>query len=136
MTQTTEPQPGPQNALEQAMAEAKAGRLPTDAFLRLLLNTAVLIPSRREVLADGSGLSPLLPEREGVSYAALFTSPPRLEAVKGLAPFCLEMVASAFLARLPEGVGMVVNPGSTLGLEIAPHGVREILRDLMPEDKP
>lgn len=129
--QNTTTQIPPQNALEQTMAEAQAGKIPEDTFLRLLLKTPILIPSKQEVQADGAGLAPIVLTRGGTDYVAVYTSPPRLQNIAGQVPYCLEMVASAMLPRLPQGCGLVINVGYTLGLEIAPYGVESIIRDLI-----
>ena len=127
--QNTPPQVPPQNALEQMLAEAQAGRVPQDAFLRLLLKSPILIPSRQEVQADGAGLAPVVVTRGGTDFVVVYTSAPRLQGA-GQAPYCLEMAAGSFFTRLPQGYGLVINIGSALGLEIAPHGIENIIKEL------
>jgi len=121
----------PQNALEEAMAEARAGTLGQEEFLRRLLQTPVFIPSRQEVQADGSGLAPLVLDRAGVPFAAVFTSAARLQSLGGQIPYCLEMPTSAFLPRLPAGYGLVVNPGYALRMEIEAYGIENIIKLLI-----
>ena len=113
------------------MAAARAGKVSHEEFLRLLAGTQVFIPSRQEVQADGAGLAPLVLERDKTPFVAVFTSLPRLQTLGGQVPFCLEMVTSALLPRLPPGYGLAVNPGHALSLEIAPFGVQNIIQSII-----
>ena len=112
------------------MIEARNSKISQEDFLRLLLGTQVLIPSRQEVQADLAGLAPMVLESDGTPFVAVFTSLPRLPS-SDKHSFCLEMVTSALLPRLPAGYGLVVNPGDSLRMELSPSGIQNIIKDLL-----
>ena len=121
----------PQNALEQALADGQAGRTSTEGALRVLVESALFVPSRQEVRADGGGLSPLVLEQAGKPYVAVFTSGERARSAAGLAAYCLQVAARWALPQVPAGYGLVINPGFALGLQIDADGVRKIVADLI-----
>lgn len=117
------------NTVELAIADAKAGRLAMGEMLRALLDAELAIPSGGEVQPDGSGFLPVVFDRNGTQMVACFTARKRVDLGK-MAPWCLTMKGREFLRRVPDGYGVVVNPGGTLGFEIDPDGLRRMLADL------
>ena len=96
-------------------------------FMETFLANDIAVLSITEVGADGSGLTPLVFDKEGTEMVAIFTSLDRARTYSGSAQFALTINAREFLKRLPEGFGVVLNPGYTEGLDIDPEGVGRIL---------
>lgn len=119
-----------QNALEDALADGQAGKTSTEDFLRTLVKSQVFVPSRQEVQPDGAGLAPLVLEQQGKPFVAVFSSLERAQSAAGQASYCLQIICSVLLPRLPHGYGLVINPGSALGLQIDAGGVQKIYQEL------
>ncbi len=119
-----------QNTLEDALADGQAGKISTEDFLKTLVKSQVFVPSRQEVQPDGAGLAPLVLEQQGKSFVAVFSSSERAQSAEGQTLYCLQIVCGALLPRLPHGYGLVINPGSALGLQIDAAGVQKIYREL------
>ena len=119
----------PQNPLEQALHGVKTQQIPTEAFLHALIAGTLYVPSHEEVHADGSHFSPLLFERGGVPLVAAFTHLDRAVRHHEKAPFAVSLTGREFLAGLPDGYGVVLNPGYDVRSEILPQGIPAILRD-------
>ena len=81
------------------------------------------------VTPDGSGFDPLLFDKQGVLHVAVFTDPARVGFHAEQAPHQIRWLMLDVLRRVPGGYGVVINPGTTLGFEISPAGVGEILKD-------
>ena len=60
---------------------------------------------------------------------AIFTSTDRIGDIGKTAPYALSMPARAFLEQIPEGHGIVVNPGDPAGFEMDPDGLARLMRD-------
>ena len=119
----------PVNSLERALVKAQAGELPVKAFLALLLTEDLAIPSKTEVQADGSNLAPLLYDRQGVSRVAVFTDASRTVATQQVAKYLLVTNGFYLLKRIPPQFGLAVNPGFSVGLDLPPAGLQQMLRD-------
>ena len=121
-----------QNVLEDALADGQAGKTSTEDFLGILVKSQVFAPSRQEVQPDGAGLAPLVLEQQGKPFVAVFSSLERAQsAVAGQPAYCLQIICGALLPRLPHGYGLVINPGSVLGLQIDADGVQKIYQELI-----
>jgi hypothetical protein len=131
MTPSGRSDPKPENELEQLLVSARSGQVELSTFLQALVNNDIYVLSKQEVKNHGKGFIPLIFEKEKRPLAAIFTSKSRTEPLKSQAQFLVSMQGSAFLKRVPEGFGIVVNPGNLLGLEITPQGVQEIIRDFV-----
>jgi hypothetical protein len=119
----------PANELEVALLEAMNGKIPLGAFLSRFVDHDVAIPSRTEVEQTGKGMDPVLFNREGVQLVSVFIDLERAKSLAQSAQFCLLMKGRDLIARMPHGIGIVVNPGFTVGFEISPQGISEIRRD-------
>lgn len=117
----------PLNDLESLLIQAKAGQVPMRDLMRALVISDVVLPSGSEVLADGTGLEPLLFSKEKVQMVACFTDKSRIGEYVKMTPYCLVMKGRSFLRGIPAGHGVVVNPGQEVGFDISPDGVSEIL---------
>jgi hypothetical protein len=117
----------PESSFEESLCAAQAGKIRTDELIREFLENDVAVPSSTEVLADGSGMSPVFYDKDGVSMAAVFTSLERAKRVSSIATYCLQINVKQLLHRMPSDVGLVINSGYTVGFDISPSGIREIL---------
>ena len=120
-----------QNALEDALEDGQTGKTSMEDFLGILVKSQVFVPSRQEVQPDGAGLAPLVLEQEGKPFVAIFSSLERAKAAAGQSAYCLQIVCGALLPRLPHGYGLVINPGSVLGLQIDAAGIQKIYQELI-----
>jgi hypothetical protein len=123
----------PQNELEQALDDGRAGRLPMAEFLKLLLRSPIYVLSGSEPKEDGSGFEPLIythPE-EGDPMIACYSSPQRIGKDAEKAPFMFQATCAEFLERLPEQtIGVVINPGDTHGFELRSPAIQSLLASI------
>jgi len=126
----------PQNELEVAFVKARSKDISTEDLIKVLIKSDVAVPSRREIMADGSGFQPLLVGEEQVTMVACFTAKERIgsfvsltPAFVGLTPYCLVTKGSEFMRWVPSGYGVIVNPGLPAGFTIHPEGLAQIVRD-------
>jgi len=117
------------NALESELESAQAGRSSMPVFLRLFCNSEIVVPSAEEIMPDGSGFEPLLFVKEGVQMVACFTAKERIGGFADIIPYCLTIRGSEFLRLIPTHYGLVVNPGQSVGFEIAPDKLRKIVTE-------
>ncbi len=120
----------PVNAFEEALASANAGTLSPQVFLGIFLSSDVVLPSATELQPDGSGMQPLFFEKDGVGMLSLFSDLSRVESFASKAPYALVLKGLEMLKRLPKEYGIVLNPGQTVGLELHPDGIRQLLSEL------
>ncbi|WP_413975830.1 SseB family protein [Stenotrophomonas acidaminiphila] len=121
--------PAPQNPLETLLKAAMEGTVPIRAFMQGFVASEVVLLTGSRVTPDGSGFDPLLFDKQGVLHVAVFTDMARVGVHTQQAPHMLRWLMLDVLRRVPGGYGVVVNPGTSLGFEIAPSGVGELLRD-------
>lgn len=120
----------PLNALEKGIQDARERRLGTRDLMRLLLASNLAVPSSTPVHADGTGFAPLVFEDAGMPLLVCFSELPRLREYAEVAPHYLRMTGAELLRRMPQGMGLVVNPGSGIGFDLPPDGVAKVLQDL------
>ncbi len=121
----------PLNDLEAALSEARAGRLPEQKLLHALANAELAVPSAAELdAADGSGFQPLVFPKDDLQLLACFSDESRIGDYAKLAPHTLKIRGRDLLRLVPEGFGLVVNPGSAAAFDISPNGIAEMLQDL------
>jgi len=119
----------PQTSIETLLCTAMDGKLPIRAFMQAFVASEVVLLTGSLVTADGSCFDPLLFDKQGVLHVAVFTDMARVGYFPQQAPHNIRMLMLEVLRRVPGGYGVVINPGTTLGFEIAPAGVLEILKD-------
>lgn len=120
----------PENELEKAIADAKVFSLPLPDLMKTIVKSDLLIPTKNEVRADGSGFEPLLFVQSGVLLVTAFSSLSRAGLHGHIATYILKMNATEFFLRVPRNYGFVLNPGYTSQLMIPPAGVADLKRDL------
>lgn len=120
------------NNLERALLEAQTGRLSVGEFLNTLLSSQVFVLLDKEVAPNGwdNSASPMvLSNHSGIPVLATFTSPERSDGWPAQLPqfsFGLLTDFRWLLRGVAPGVGVVVNPGLSVGLELAPERVAEL----------
>ncbi len=119
----------PQTPVETLLQSAMDGTLPIRAFMQAFVASEVVLLTGSLVTPDGSGFDPLLFDKQGVLHVAVFTDMARVGIHAQQAPHMIRWRMLDVLRRVPGGYGVVVNPGTSLGFEIAPSGVGELLRD-------
>lgn len=119
----------PQTPIETLLQTAMEGKLPIKAFMQAFVASDVVLLTGSLVTPDGSGFDPLLFDKQGVLHVAVFTDPARVGFHNQQAPHALRWRMFDVLHRVPAGYGVVVNPGTSMGFEISPSGVGEILKD-------
>ena len=119
----------PQTPLETLLQTAMAGTLPIGAFMQAFVASDVLVLTGSLVTPDGSGFDPLLFDKQGTLHVAVFTHAARIGPPAQQAPHQIRWLMRDVLRRVPGGYGVVINPGTSLGFEISPGGVGEILKD-------
>ena len=118
-----------QTPLETLLQSAMDGKLPIRMFMQAFVASEVVLLSGSLVTPDGSGFDPLLFDKQGVLHVAVFTDPARVGFHQQQAQHVMRWLMLDVLRRVPGGYGVVVNPGTTLGFEISPSGVGELLKD-------
>ncbi len=119
----------PQTPIETLLKTAMDGQLPIGLFMKAFVASEVVLLTGSLVTPDGSGFDPLLFDKQGVLHVSVFTDMSRLGFHSQQAPHTIRMLMLEVLKRIPGGYGVVINPGTSLGFEISPSGVGEILKD-------
>ncbi len=119
----------PQTPIETLLKTAMHGQLPIGLFMKAFVASEVVLLTGSLVTPDGSGFDPLLFDKQGVLHVSVFTDMSRVGFHSQQAPHTIRMLMLEVLRRVPGGYGVVINPGTSLGFEISPSGVGEILKD-------
>jgi len=119
----------PQTPIETLLKTAMDGQLPIGLFMKAFVASEVVLLTGSLVTPDGSGFDPLLFDKQGVLHVSVFTDMSRVGFHSQQAPHTIRMRMLEVLKRVPGGYGVVINPGTSLGFEISPSGVGEILKD-------
>ncbi|MDH5763133.1 MAG: SseB family protein [Nitrospinota bacterium] len=115
----------PKNDLESVLLKAQIENTPLTSILPAIINSDLV------VLAKGSNLEdPLFVSRsDGVNLLAAFSTLPRSQERQKENPdykFAVPVTCGHLLLGLPEGTGMVINPGIRVGLVLTPEIARQI----------
>lgn len=129
----------PNNAVERQMRAVQAGEHSLPSFIETLVDADIVLLSKRNVVSvttprDIPAL--VVPGEDGDGRnLAVFTSPELAQQVAETYPeyrFGVETDFIWVLAHAAPGLGVAINPGWTLGMEIPSYGVlqmREQYRD-------
>ena len=121
-----------ENHLEHALIEAQAGVLSVGEFLETLVSSQVFVLLNKEIDSNGwdNSVSPMiLSNQKSVPVLVMFTSPERSDGWPAKFPnfsFGLLTEFRWLLQGVAPGVGIVINPGLLVGLELAPARVAEL----------
>lgn len=128
----------PRNDLERQLVAVQQGRIPEDVFMEALLAAQVFMPVRDQDGIKGFQRStravPLtLQSEEGIEVLILFTSPERARDFLRDFPGYQGGLLAEFawvLERVGSGVGIALNPGWEIGLDLEPGMVQQLAQDL------
>ncbi|HMH68820.1 MAG TPA: SseB family protein [Pinirhizobacter sp.] len=122
-----------QNTLEECLVRTQAGKTSVDEFTEVLLESKVVVLLDNEIKGetwDNSSQPLVLKSPRGGDVLALFTSLDRATPWCKQVPkyvFALE-VAFAWIIKSVGGqkMGVVLNPGHPVGVELAPERIAEL----------
>jgi hypothetical protein len=120
----------PENELENAIADTQKGVHQLADLMRIIARSNLFISSKGEVQADWSGFDPLLFEKDGHPFVAVFSSLSRPGLHSRMAEYVLQMNGREFFLRMPASYGVILNPGYVSQLIIPPTGVSKFRNDL------
>ena len=121
----------PFNSIEKALIDAKQGKIALPELIEILLSSKFFLPSVAIIDEQGKGFSPLLFNRSGTPMAAVFTDKSRADAYRSKIKDLIIVAFKDVLNNIPENYGLVINPGCAEGLELLPHGIKNIRRDFL-----
>ena len=117
-------------ALEEAIVAGKEGRISSQELVARICESELLSVGRLQDEQDPSSFQALVlkaPEGEA-AVAATFTTSARVpERIREQAPVMVKAGGEATLRSIAQGYGLAINPGSDMGLELAPEGVAAIV---------
>lgn len=119
----------PKNELEQRLLDAQEGRISGEEFMNLLMESQVFMPILDRHAIGGFQASdkaePLTLEDEaGQPVLILFTSPERAKSFVREYPGYEGGLLAEFkwvVERTGPGIGVALNPGWDVGLDLAPE---------------
>ncbi|MCK2035332.1 SseB family protein [Microbacterium sp. SSW1-49] len=120
----------PASVLERAIAQGREGRLDPETVLWVIAAGQVLLLNEGEPPESDFPDAPLIVDGPRGRLLAVFTHPDQFGR---FAPERVPVLVPAFelLRRVPEFAGLVVNPGSPIGLEVPAEGLRAFVTRLL-----
>lgn len=113
---------------EEGIRRGMMGLSPVSEVLATLWASNAIILSGTVTTGSMAELQPLYIPKGEVRMLAMFTHGDRIPPeASDAAPYALSIPVSALFPTLGPLIGVVVNPGSRLGLEISPEGVAEAI---------
>ena len=122
--------PQTRTVLDRAVARARDGRLTMQSVLWALAASTLYVPSGADPGPDRGGMTPLYFTKESTQMLATFTSPAAAASVSATAPFLVTFTGLELIGTMPPTDGLVVNPGTPLGFDIAPEGLAAFRQEL------
>ena len=110
------------NSLELVLSHARCGSLTMEDLLKEFADSDLIVASRTAFTERGPPFRPLLLFREQNAMMACFTDKCRIGDFASVAPHSIVMKGVDVLRALPPGMGLVINPGTSLNLELFPEG--------------
>ncbi|HEX4938120.1 MAG TPA: SseB family protein [Candidatus Kapabacteria bacterium] len=127
----------PLNELETVLQSVRAGGASVSVFMEALMVAQVFVLLDQDPGPEGDwheSASPLvLSNHQGMPVLAIFTAPERAIAMTSQFPAFAHGLLIDFtwlLQRISAGAGLVINPGTLLGMEMPPAGVQRLQQDL------
>lgn len=124
------------NAIETLLLSTQSGASSVDDLLAALIEAELFILLDKDPQSDESAADNVLPlmlnNAQGKPLLAAFTAAERSIAMALEFPqfaFALPVALRKLLPTIRPGVGLVINPGTTLGLEMPAAGVARMLQD-------
>lgn len=122
--------------LERAVARGQQGHLTPETVLWVLAAGNIVILNDGEPEPSGFPSSPLTVRKGDVSFLAVFTHEDFSELYAAADRVVIAVPAFEILRRLPGSVGLVINPGSALGLEVPSGGIQAFTASLLETQIP
>jgi hypothetical protein len=121
----------PQTVAELAIVQSRAGVIAPQAVLWAMAASILAVPTT-DATTDGAldTFSPLLVGRDGQEFLVVFTVPERIGRFRDRAAAFIEMPGADVVRRMPPGIGLVVNPETTVGFEVPGEGVAAFRAEL------
>jgi hypothetical protein len=118
----------PLTPAEEVIRRGMMGLAPVPEVLGALWASNAIILSGTVTSGSMAELQPLYIPRGELRLLAMFTDGRRIPSeASEAAPYALSIPVSALFPTLGPLIGVVVNPGSRLGLEISPEGVADAI---------
>ncbi|SDS16106.1 SseB family protein [Microterricola viridarii] len=121
----------PATPLERAIARAQQGSVSPATLLWTLSASEIILLGTTAPSAGALPAAPFLLEDGTKTLLALFTHEERALPFREAHPAAAPVLGMTVLTRLPEGLGIIVNPGSRLGCEIPAASISEFVGELM-----
>ena len=116
--------------LDRAIAKAMDGRITMQTVLWAFAAATVYVPSGQDPGPDRGAMRPVYYPKGDLRLLAVFTSPDAASTVGDIAPYLVTFSGEQLLRTLPPAEGLVVNPGTALGFDIAPDGLAALRQEL------
>lgn len=123
----------PATVLERAIARAQAGTLSAATVLWTLAASELLIVNRDATDDGAMPADPVLLHSAKGTFLALFSHRDQAAASLTEGHAAVAMAGLQLLRRLPDGIGIVMNPGSRQGFEVPADGVQAFVAELMSD---
>jgi hypothetical protein len=118
----------PLTPAEEVIRRGMMGLAPVPEVLGALWASNAIVLSGTVTSGSMAELQPLYIPRGELRLLAMFTDGRRIPSeASETAPYALSIPVSALFPTLGPLIGVVVNPGSRLGLEISPEGVADAI---------
>ena len=126
----------PHNDLEQKLIAAQEGSIPGEDFMHYVLTAQLFMPVQDEkhvikgFQRDDKAVPLTLETEDGMQVLVLFTSPERAKPfLENYANFTGGILAelSWILERVGSGYGVAINPGWSVGIDMDPEMVDQMV---------
>ena len=121
----------PATTLERAIARAQASTLPAATVLWTLAASELIVVNSGPAKEGAMPPDPVLLHNDTGTFLALFSHDDFASSYLTDGRVAVPVIGLQLLRRLPDGVGIVMNPGSRLGFEVPGDGVQAFVTDLM-----
>jgi hypothetical protein len=100
------------------------------SVLWALAASTLFVPSGADPGPDRGGMTPLYFTKESTQMLAVFTSADAAASVSATASYLVTFTGLELLGTMPATDGLVVNPGTPVGFDIAPEGLAAFRQEL------
>lgn len=119
--------------LERAIAEAKAGRLGAEQFADVLRGARLMLAlTDREDAGDSDAVLPFVVEIDDDACGVAFTSPAQWDTFRAQGAFLL-VTGGDLIKTWPEGLGLLLNPGSEPSMMLTAAQLVALLGDTVAD---
>lgn len=115
------------NDLEKALYKVQNNKIDFSSFIKFFLKNEIVIPSITKI--NNGAFLPVLFNKEAEKMMSAFTSVSLLNLYKKEIKEYMILSGRSLLGQIPEGYGLVINPGYDLGFDISSRGIKSIIHD-------